>query len=118
MSQIPIQKTVFDKDLFNRVINTQFNQLINQNAIQGEETPSFSIDDFFSLYEQLFYQIPRDGEINSHQYILQREADYLGITINQDDIQALLNEITSLRQQVLDLQSLSSQLSSLTTTTT
>jgi hypothetical protein len=118
MSQIPIQKTVFDKDLFNRVINTQFNQLINQNAIQGEETPSFSIDDFFSLYEQLFYQIPRDGEINSHQYILQREADYLGITINQDDIQALLNEITSLRQQVLDLQTLSSQLSSLTTTTT
>jgi polyhydroxyalkanoate synthesis regulator phasin len=118
MSQIPIQKTVFDKDLFNRVINTQFNQLINQNAIQGEETPSFSIDDFFSLYEQLFYQIPKDGEINSHQYILQREADYLGITINQDDIQALLNEITSLRQQVLDLQTLSSQLSSLTTTTT
>ena len=118
MSQIPIQKTVFDKDLFNRVINTQFNQLINQNAIQGEETPSFSIDDFFSLYEQLFYQIPRDGEINSHQYILQREADYLGITINQDDIQALLNEITSLRQQVLDLQTLSNQLSSLTTTTT
>jgi len=118
MSQIPIQKTVFDKNLFNRVVNTQFNQLINQNAIQGEEAPTFSIDDFFNLYEQLFYQIPRDGEINSHQYILQREADYLGITINQDDIQALLNEITSLRQQVLDLQTLSSQLSSLTTTTT
>jgi phosphoribulokinase len=111
MSQIPIQKTVFDKDTFNRVINTQFNQLINQAAIQGEETPSFSIDDFFNLYEQLFYQIPRDGDINSHQYILQKEADYLGITVNQDDIQALLNEITSLRQQVLDTQTLVNQLS-------
>jgi len=117
MSQIPIQKTVFDKDLFNRVVNTQFNQLINQNAIQGEETPSFSIDDFFSLYEQLFYQIPRDGDVNSHQYILQKEADYLGIIINQDDIQALLNEITSLRQQVLDTQIIVNQLSTTTTTT-
>jgi hypothetical protein len=117
MSQIPIQKTVFDKDDFNKVVNTQFTQLINQAALQEEETPSFSIDDFFNLYEQLFYQIPRDGDINSHQYILQREADYLGIIINQDDIQALLNEITSLRQQVLDTQTLVNQLS-LTTTTT
>ena len=117
MSQIPIQKTVFDKDDFNKVVNTQFTQLINQVVLQEEETPSFSIDDFFNLYEQLFYQIPRDGDINSHQYILQREADYLGITINQDDIQALLNEITSLRQQVLDTQTLVNQLS-LTTTTT
>jgi hypothetical protein len=56
------------------------------------------------LYDQLFYQIPKEGDINSHQYILQREADYLGISISQDDVQALLNEITSLRQQVLEAQ--------------
>lgn len=116
MPQIPIQKTVFDKNLFNRVVNTQFTQLVEPQT-EDEDTLEFSIDDFFSLYEQLFYQIPRDGDINSHQYILQREADYLGITINQDDIQALLNEITSLRQQVLDTQTLINQLSSTTTTT-
>jgi FKBP-type peptidyl-prolyl cis-trans isomerase (trigger factor) len=115
MSQIPIQKIVFNKDTFNKVINTQFTQLIDQAEIETADQPSFSIDDFFSLYEQLFYQIPRDGDINSHQYILQKEADYLGITINQDDIQALLNEITSLRQQVLDTQTLVNQLSSTTT---
>jgi FKBP-type peptidyl-prolyl cis-trans isomerase (trigger factor) len=117
MSQIPIQKTVFDKDTFNKVVNTQFTQLIDQAATEAADQPSFSIDDFFSLYEQLFYQIPRDGDINSHQYILQKEADYLGITINQDDIQALLNEITSLRQQVLDTQIIVNQLSTTTTNT-
>ncbi len=116
MSQIPVQKIVFSKDSFNRVVNTQFNQLINQQVEAEETTLDFSIDDFFELYDQLFYQIPRDGDINSHQYILQREADYLGITINQDDIQALLNEITSLRQQVLDSQTLINQLSTTTTT--
>jgi hypothetical protein len=101
MSRIPVQKTVFNKDSFGRVINTQFSQLLNQNV---EETNTFTVDDFFQLYEDLFYQIPKEGDTNSHRYILQREADYLGISISQDDIQALLNEITSLRQQVLEAQ--------------
>ena len=102
MSQIPVQKTVFNKDTYGRVINTQFSQFLNQNAV--EETLSFTIDDFFQLYDELFYQIEKEGDINSHRYILQREADYLGVSISQDDIQALLNEITSLRQQVLEAQ--------------
>ncbi len=100
MSQIPIQKTVFNKNDFNKVVNTQFSQLLNSQQI--EETPSFTLDDFFQLFEDLFDQIPREGDINSHQYILQKEADYLGVQINQDDLQALLDEITSLRQEVLD----------------
>jgi hypothetical protein len=101
MSQIPVQKTVFNKDTYGRVIDTQFSQLLNQNV---EETDTFTVDDFFQLYDELFYQIPKEGDVNSHQYILQREADYLGVSISQDDIQALLNEITSLRQQVLEAQ--------------
>ena len=102
MSQIPVQKTVFNKDTYGRVIDTQFHQLLNQEVI--EETPSYTVDDFFQLYDELFYQIPKEGDVNSHQYILQREADYLGISISPDDIQALLDEITSLRQQVLETQ--------------
>jgi hypothetical protein len=102
MSQIPVQKTVFNKDTYSRVVDTQFHQLINQGVV--ENTPSFTVDDFFQLYEDLFYQIPKEGDINSHIYILQKEADYLGVSINQDDIQALLNEITALRQEVLDSQ--------------
>jgi hypothetical protein len=102
MSQIPIQKTVFNKDTYGRVVDTQFSQLINQGT--EDETLSFTVDDFFQLYDEVFYQIPKEGDINSHQYILQREADYLGISISQDDVQALLNEITSLRQQVLEAQ--------------
>ena len=101
MSQIPVQKTVFNKDTYSRVIDTQFHQLINQGIV---EAPSFTIDDFFQLYEDLFYQIPKEGDSNSHQYILQKEADYLGISISQDDVQALLDEITLLRQQVLETQ--------------
>ena len=115
MSQIQIQKTVFTRDSFVKVVDTQFNQLL-QTA--EEETPSFTIDDFFELYEQLFYQIPKEGDTNSHQYILQREADYLGISISQDDVQALVNEITTLRQQILDAQTTINELTKATSNNT
>ena len=64
MSQIPVQKTVFNKDTYERVINTQFKQFLNSNV--EEEQPSFTIEDFFQLYENLFFLIPIEGDINSH----------------------------------------------------
>ena len=42
---------------------------------------------------------------NACQQNFEKEAKYLGVIVNQDDIQALLEEITTLRQQVLDTQS-------------
>ena len=109
MSQIPIEKQVFDKNQFGKVINTEFTQLINQQT--EVPTPTFTLEDFFTLYDQLFYQIPKEGDADSHRYILQREADYLGVIIDQDDIQALLDEITALRQQVLDAQTALNEIS-------
>ena len=110
--QIPIERTVFDKNTFGKVINTRFSQFLTDS--EEAETPIFTIDDFFELYEQLFYQIPKEGDTNSHRYILEKEADYLGVIINQDDIQALLDEITSLRQQLLDTQTTLSELNNIT----
>ena len=115
MSQIPIEKQVFDKNTFGKVVNTQFNQLLNQQG--AETTQAVTVDEFFVLYDELFYQIPKEGETNSHRFILQREAEYLGVIIDQTDIQALLDEITSLRQQVLDSQTLLKDLSTTTNTT-
>ena len=102
MSQINLQKQVFDKNTYERVVDTQFHEFLNSN--NQTEAPYFSVEDFFQLYEDVFYQISKEGDVNSHQYILKKEADYLGISISQDDVQALLNEITSLRQQLLESQ--------------
>ena len=99
MSTIKITKKYLSKNL-NKVIDTEFKQLV-----KPQETTSFSLDDFFALYEDLFYQIPKEGEINSHTYILNRTTEYLGVKLADDvDIQALLEEITSLRQQLVDAQ--------------
>lgn len=99
---ISIEKQVFNKSDFSRVIDTNFSQLINNQNVS--DNPTFTIDDFFELYEQLFYQIPKEGDTNSHRYVIEKEAEYLGLIISQDDVQALLEEITTLRQQLLDTQ--------------
>ena len=95
---IPVQRAIYNKDTFPKVIDTQFREL----NVTEPVAPEVTVDDFFALYDELFFEIPRDGDINSHRYILQREAEYLGVKFADDiDIQALLQEITDLRQQLL-----------------
>ena len=102
MTLIPIKSKVFNKDSFSKIIDNQFKQLINNNS--ENDNLEFSLEDFFVIYEQLFYQIPKEGGSNSHQFIINKEADYLGITLNNEDVQALLNEITVLRQEITSAQ--------------
>jgi hypothetical protein len=95
---IPVQRAIYNKDRFPKVIDTQFREL----NVTEPVAPEVTVDDFFALYDELFFEIPRDGDINSHRYILQREAEYLGVKFADDiDVQALLQEITDLRQQLL-----------------
>jgi hypothetical protein len=100
MTQISLDKDIFNKGDFEKIVDKRFKQLINnQNSLEEE----FTIDEFFQLYEELFTQIPREGDLNSHRYILNKEAEYLGVTINDGlDVQALLQEITSLRNDLLE----------------
>jgi hypothetical protein len=96
MESIKVDKTILGKN--NSVLNTDFSFFLKDTIV-----PEFTLEDFFQLYEELFYQIPKEGEVESHRYILNKEAEYLGVQLADDvDIQALLNEITSLRQQLLE----------------
>ena len=102
MSRIPIEKTVFDKDAFNKVINTKFNQLAPANGLNGtgEIAPTFTLEDFLALFNSLYPLMPND----LLQQLLNKIAGTLGVNVDTTDIQALLDEITSLRQQLVDVQ--------------
>jgi len=102
MSRIPIEKTVFDKDAFNKVISTQFNQLQPASGLNqaGGDIPAFTLEDFLALFNSLYDLIPPD----ILRQLLEKMAGTLGVRIDNTDIQALLEEITSLRQQLVDIQ--------------
>jgi hypothetical protein len=104
MAQVNLNKTVYEKRQYERVIDTSFTQLV-QPTITGSVIPSsISIAEFFTNYQTLFFEIPKFGTINSHEYLIKTSQEYAGTFNNDDTIQALIEEITQLRQENLDLQ--------------
>ena len=52
-----------------------------------------------------FYEIPAEGSVNSHTFLIERSSEYIGFTEENDqNIQVLLDEITSLREELLQTQ--------------
>jgi len=101
MSQIPIEKTVFDKDAFDKVVNRQFSQLAPANQVTTQtEVPTFTLEDFLALFNSLYDLLPPE----ILRQLLERIAGTLGVRVDDTDIQALLDEITSLRQQLVEIQ--------------
>jgi hypothetical protein len=102
--QVKLVKRVYDKNQYQKVIDTSFTQLVQPiTAATGSTLPS--INQFFDYYNQLFFDIPKFGETNSHEYLIKTSQEYIGTTnVVNDEIQALISEITELRQENLELQ--------------
>ena len=96
--KVRIQKESYRSDQFNNLVDREFKTFIKP-AI---EIDTDTIEEFFRLYDKLFFTIPIEGEINSHQYILQRSSELTDFEKTTEDIQPLLDEIAQLRQQLLD----------------
>jgi hypothetical protein len=104
MEQITLNKSVFEKRQYEKVIDTSFTQLVQPAATSSVVAPSISIAEFFTNYQTLFFEIPKYGTVNSHEYLIKTSQEYAGDFNNDDTIQALIEEVTSLRQENLDLQ--------------
>jgi hypothetical protein len=102
-NKIVLNKTVYNKDVYNKMIDTSFKQLgVKTIQQQLDETPT--VDYFFQLYNELFYDIPELGETNSHEYIITKSSEYINFQQNLEEIEALQAEIASLRTELLEEQ--------------
>jgi hypothetical protein len=102
--QIVLTKLVYDKNQYQKVIDTTFTQLV-QPASQATGSALPTVNEFFDYYNQLFFDIPKFGEINSHEYLIKTSTEYIGASsVVNDELQALIDEVTELRQENLDLQ--------------
>lgn len=106
-NDVKIKKTVFSSTDFSKIVNKNFSTFTQPVTQQGLAT----VDEFFALYEKLYYEIDVTGEVNSHEYLVKKSSELLDFTQNTEDIQPLLDEIAQLReqnlqlnQQILDLQ--------------
>lgn len=100
--KVIISKTAYNKSQFGQVIDNQFTQFVTTPTASVALT--IDVNQFFQAYENLFFQIPKLGETNSHQYLVNKSGNYINETAISEEVQALLEEITQLRQENLDLQ--------------
>jgi hypothetical protein len=100
---INLNKQVYDKNAYNKVIDTSFKQLGVQ-TIQQQLDQQPTVDEFFAMYNELFYNIPELGVINSHEYLIKKSSEYIQFAANNDEIEALQAEIAQLRTDLLNEQ--------------
>jgi len=105
-----LMREAFNKKQFDDTINTDFTELgIANKPDPSTFDPSLAtVGDFFTIYNNLFYQIPKgttpDGpQVNTHQFLIERSTEYTKFIAQQEEITALTEEITDLRAQNLEL---------------
>tara|TARA_R110000822_G_C14895879_1_gene448367 strand:+ start:21 stop:467 length:447 start_codon:yes stop_codon:yes gene_type:complete len=101
--EINFNKTVFNKAQYIKTIDTSFSEL-GVTTVQEQLDTQPTVEEFFSLYNQLFYEIPEFGEINSHEFLIQQSSEYINFEANQETIDKLQEEISILREELLDSQ--------------
>ena len=103
-NKISLNKTVKEKRQYQKVIDTSFTQLVQPKQQEPIQTTDEKVSKFFNDYQELFYDIPKEGETNSHTYLIKQSSDYVDNQVIDEDVQALLDEIASLREENLELQ--------------
>ena len=99
MSEVTLVKTNFGRTSYTQTINTEFTQLVPPSPVTVEDNLP-TVDDFFNYYNALFFQIPKTGD-NSHTTLIESSTEYIGYNPQSQELQALQQEITFLREQLL-----------------
>jgi hypothetical protein len=100
---VDLNKEVFNKRDYEKTINTSFTQL-GVKTIQEQIDERPSVQEFFDLYNELFYEINELGPTNSHEFLIKTSTEYIAFDDNNELIEALQKEIADLRAELLEAQ--------------
>tara|TARA_R100001443_G_scaffold116785_2_gene138487 strand:- start:613 stop:1131 length:519 start_codon:yes stop_codon:yes gene_type:complete len=101
--RIDLLRKVYSKSEYTKIINTDFTQL-GVSTVAEIEDNEVTVEQFFGYYNDLFYDIPVEGETNSHEYLAKTSGEYVGFDQESEEIEALRKEITGLREELLQAQ--------------
>ena len=102
-NEIKLNKEVYNKRDYVKTIDTSFKELGVQ-SIQSQIDDQPTVQDFFNLYEELFYEIDELGPTNSHEYLIKTSSEYINFDANDELVEALQQEIADLREELLETQ--------------
>ena len=101
--RLDLIKVGYNKIQYVKTIDTSFNELGTTTVTQDLiATPN--IQEFFTMYNTLFYDIPALGENQSHQYLVRTSGNYINFDEISQEVAALQAEIAQLRADLLNAQ--------------
>ena len=95
--KIQIQKTVYNNAGLSKIVDREFRVFAEPVPVQDTDT----VDELFRLYDKLYLEIPVNGEINSHEYLVNKSSELVNTDSDNEVIQPLLEEISQLRTELL-----------------
>ena len=97
---VNLQKSVPNKENLGKLIDRSFKFFVSGST----QTPATnaSVDAFFQMYEDLYLQIPVEGDTASHEYLIRRSSELYKLDQDIANLQPLLDEISDLRIQLLE----------------
>ena len=98
-----LNKEVFNKRAYLKTIDTSFTEL-GVKTIQEQIDKQPTVQEFFDMYNTLFYNINELGPTNSHEFLIKTSQEYIGFEKENEIIELLQAEIASLRDQLLNAQ--------------
>jgi hypothetical protein len=101
--EINLSKEVFNKRAYLKTIDTSFKEL-GVPTIQERITAQPTVQEFFDLYNTLFYNINEFGPTNSHEFLIKTSQEYIGFEEENEIIELLQAEIATLRTELLNAQ--------------
>ena len=96
--KVDIKKTVFNRDGYKSTIDRNFKFYKEPEPLIDPDT----VEELFRLYDKLYMLIPIEGENMTHQYLVERSSELYQIDTQLENIQPLLDEVASLRVQILE----------------
>ena len=101
--KVDLIRKIYSKTEYPKIIDTKFSQL-GVVSLNEQINNTVTVNQFFEYYNELFYDIPSLGEVNSHEYLIKTSSDYINFDQDSDEIEALRREITQLRRDLLQSQ--------------
>lgn len=98
--RIKLTKKVYDKQSASDLLNRSFSEMINSDNVNNTNL-SNNLKRLFTLYNDLFYDIPKVGK-QSHTTLFKQSRDYIGNYVDNKDteIEALIDQIVDLEQKL------------------
>ena len=102
--KVQFEKEVYGKVSYPKIVNTEFSELVSVEDTPLAIPDQLTVAEFFEEYDRLFFDIPQNGEVGSHKELVTRSSSYVGMTDQGEEMQALIDEISNLRIQLLTAQ--------------